>query len=86
MTLAVLTTTMGILMSLGYYPQAYRMFRRKSSDDVSLLTFLIFAVGNIVWLLYGLQNQDLVIILGFGVGVVGSWLVVILWLLYRKKQ
>jgi MtN3 and saliva related transmembrane protein len=85
MTLAILTTIMGVLMSLGYYPQAYRMFKRKSAEDVSLLTFLIFAIGNVIWLLYGVQNGDPVIILGFGVGVVGAWLVVILWFIYRKK-
>jgi MtN3 and saliva related transmembrane protein len=85
MTLATLTTIMGILMSLGYYPQAYKIWKNKSADDISIVMFLIFAIGNIVWLFYGIQIQSWVVILSFMVGVIGAWLTLTLALIYKKK-
>jgi uncharacterized protein with PQ loop repeat len=42
-----LTAIVGVLMSLGYFPQAYKIYKNKSSKDVSLIhiLFLHSAVG-----------------------------------------
>lgn len=77
---------MGILMSLGYYPQAWKMFKSKSAKGISVITFLIFGVGNIVWLWYGIALKDFVIILSFVIGVAGAWLVLALYMLYRNNS
>ncbi len=73
-------------MSLGYYPQAYRIWKNKSAKDVSLITFTIFGLGTLTWLLYGLYLKDLPIIISFLMGVVGSWLVFALTILYRSRN
>ncbi len=72
-------------MSLGYFPQAYRIYKNKSSKNVSILSYVIFSFGTLTWLVYGLLINDLPIILGFILGVIGSWLVLILTLIYNKK-
>jgi MtN3 and saliva related transmembrane protein len=82
----VIATIMGVIMSLGYFPQAYKVYKNKSSKDISLLAFVIFSLGTLTWFIYGLTIKDLPIILGFVFGVVGSWLVLILSLIYRKKK
>lgn len=81
-----LTVVMGIVMSLAYYPQAYKIFRNKSSKDVSLFTYLMFGLGTTVWFIYGVYAHDVVVASGFIFGVVGSWLVVLLSLRYRKRE
>ena len=81
----ILATIMGIVMSLGYFPQAYRIYKNKSSKNVSILSYVIFSFGTLTWLVYGLLINDLPIILGFILGVIGSWLVLILTLIYNKK-
>ena len=80
-----IVTVLGIAMSLGYYPQAYTIWRRKSAQDISLVTYIIFFVGTTVWTIYGFYKDDPVIIGGFLVGVVGSALVLGLSLYYRNK-
>lgn len=85
MWIKVFTALLGITMSAAYFPQAYRIFKTKSSRDVSILSFSIFAGGTLIWTLYGFYIQDLVVILSFIVGVVGSWSVLGLALFYRKK-
>ncbi len=74
---------LGIVMSLGYFPQAYRIYQKKDAEDVSLVTFIIFAVGTFVWTIYGIVLRDWVLIAGFVVGVVGSWSVLWLTIYYR---
>lgn len=83
-TLKVVTTIVGIVMSLGYYPQAYRIWKMKSSEEISLINYLILSIGTAVWFVYGLILHDLVVSISFAFGVVGSWLMLFLILKYRK--
>ncbi|NTV44847.1 MAG: hypothetical protein HGA67_04145 [Candidatus Yonathbacteria bacterium] len=78
-----IVAALGIVMSLGYFPQAYRIWQKKDAEEVSLVTFGIFAVGTFVWTLYGIVLNDPVIVASFGVGVIGSWTVVALAVYYR---
>lgn len=70
-------------MSLGYFPQAYKIYKNKSSKDVSLITYCVFTFGCWVWLTYGIVTHSWPVIAGFIVGVVGSSLVLILIFRYR---
>ncbi|HUX35946.1 MAG TPA: SemiSWEET family transporter [Candidatus Paceibacterota bacterium] len=83
--LEILTAIMGIAMSASYFPQAYLIFKNKSSKNVSLITYLIFGFGTPIWFAYGLLTMNWVVIWGFGAGVVGSWLVISLCIAYRNK-
>jgi len=85
MIITALATITGILMSLGYYPQAYKIWRSKSAQDISIPAFCIFAFGTSTWLLYGIYLNDWTIVSGFGLGVVGSWTILILALIYRRS-
>ena len=81
----VLTTIVGIVMSIGYFPQAYRLYKTKSAENISLVSFVIFALGTLIRTLYGFFIHDLVLILSFIVGVIGSWLVLFLSIKYRLQ-
>lgn len=80
---SVLATTFGSLMSVAHFPQAYKIWLRKSSKDVSLLAYTIFSLGTIVWLVYGILLSDLPIIISYSIGVFGCFSVVFLALKYR---
>jgi MtN3 and saliva related transmembrane protein len=82
----LIVPVVGVLMSVGYFPQALRIIRNKSAKDVSLLMYIIMAVGTWVWLLYGILIGSITIILGFVVGVIGSNLVLALKLVYDRKS
>lgn len=79
----MLVTVVGVLMSLGYYPQAGKIWRSRHADGVSRLGMMIFAVGSTIWFIYGVFLNDLVIMLSFVFGMVGAWLVFILTFLYE---
>jgi len=79
-------TIMGTVMSLGYFPQAYKIWKSKSSENISIPTFIIFSIGTLTWLIYGILIHDFTIMLGFVIGVIGSWSVLALSVLYRKNK
>jgi MtN3 and saliva related transmembrane protein len=73
----------GILMSLGHFPQAYKIWRKKSARDVSITTYLIFFTGAWVWLIYGIALGEWPIIVSFIISVIGTTAVLGLTWRYR---
>lgn len=77
---------MGVVMSLGYYPQAWNIYKNKSATNVSVTSYIIFALGTTTWFIYGLTHHDLTIVSGFIFGVIGSWLTLSLIYIYGKSK
>lgn len=44
----------GILTTISFVPQVLQVVKTKSTKDISLAMFLIFATGVLCWLIYGL--------------------------------
>jgi MtN3 and saliva related transmembrane protein len=84
--LSYLASFFGMLMSFASIPQAYLIFKRKSAKDVSILTYILFCVGSIVWVFYGLELNNTTIIYPYLIGTFTSAFVLVGWLLYRKKK
>jgi MtN3 and saliva related transmembrane protein len=80
----IFVTIMGVVMSLGYYPQAYTIWKNKSAANISIPAFIIFSLGTLTWFIYGIVLNDRPIIISFALGVIGSWAVFILALIYKK--
>jgi MtN3 and saliva related transmembrane protein len=81
--LSTAATIVGMMMSIGHFPQAYKIWKRKSAKDISLITASIFAVGDWIWLAYGISIMAWPVIISFSIGVVAASSVLILALKYR---
>ncbi|MBT4377107.1 hypothetical protein HOD29_07075 [archaeon] len=79
----IIVSIFGILMSVGHFPQAYKIYKNKTSKDVSLITYFIFFIGSFIWLIYGFLLQEIPIIISFIIGVVGSFSVLFMAVRYR---
>jgi len=79
----ILAGITGFLMSLAYFPQAWKLYRRKTAHDVSLTSYFLFSIGTIVWLLWGLLSNSQTIIVGYAFGALGANLVMWLIVYYR---
>jgi MtN3 and saliva related transmembrane protein len=84
--LGVLATIAGILMSVGYIPQAVKIVRRKSVKDISLISFLVVFFGVIVWLAYGISISDLPLIITNAIGAITIGIIVLLYVKYRDFE
>lgn len=78
-------SVVGVALSFAYYPQAWKIWKHKSASDVSVSSYVLFAIGTTTWLLYGFYKNDIPIISAFFFGAIGSWLVLLLTLFFNRK-
>ena len=78
-SLAALCTT------IAFVPQIVRVYRLKSARDISLATYLVFALGVFLWLLYGLYIHSLPVICANGVTLVLALAILFLKFLYGSN-
>ncbi|MEI6420440.1 MAG: SemiSWEET family transporter [bacterium] len=83
--LEILTGVTGLVMSIGYYLGAWKIVKHKTAEGVSRGQYLLLGIGCTIWLFYGLYVMDWVIISGYVLGFIGSWLVFSLTYIYKKK-
>ena len=85
-TLAILVTIFGTLAALGFIPQAYNIFQRKSAQDISILTFSFLFINNLFFVLYGFELKSLPIIITNIISAINVGIIIFGWLLYGKKS
>jgi MtN3 and saliva related transmembrane protein len=75
-------TIIGLLAAtcttLAFLPQVIYTLRRKRTEDISLLMYLAFTTGILLWLIYGLLLGDLPLIISNTVTLVLAAIVLLL--------
>jgi MtN3 and saliva related transmembrane protein len=84
--LGFLATSVGIFLGLSNLPQAFKIFKRKSAKDISLVTYLIVEFGSIIWVFYGLEIKSFPIVIPNILGVAATTLVLIGYFLYGRSK
>lgn len=82
--LAVLATIFGTVGGLANFPQAYKIFKRKSAEDISILTYSILLIGAFIWILYGIEIRNFPVIITNIFGFINIGLVIIGCFLYGR--
>jgi len=62
----------GTLTTIAFVPQVVRTYRTRSAKDLSLNMFLIFCIGTMCWLSYGILIHDIPVITANSVTLVLS--------------
>jgi len=83
--LAGLVSAVGIATGAAYVPQAVRIWKRRSSEDVSVLTYLLFLGGQVVYLVYGIRIRQVPLILGMAANMAGNIAVIASALRFRTR-
>lgn len=71
-----LVSVVGVATGAAYIPQALRIWKRRSSDDVSILTYLFFLGGQLIYLVYGIRIGQWPLIIGMAANIAGSLAVI----------
>jgi MtN3 and saliva related transmembrane protein len=53
----------GALTTISFLPQAIKVIRTKDTSGISLVMYIVFTLGVLVWLLYGIVLGALPVIL-----------------------
>ncbi len=51
------------LATLAFLPQVIKSYREKSTKDISLTMYLVFFVGVVLWLIYGIHLNSMPMII-----------------------
>ncbi|HXG73500.1 MAG TPA: SemiSWEET transporter [Candidatus Nitrosotenuis sp.] len=73
------------LVSSSFIPQIIKGYKTKHLDDVSYLLMILISIGMSLWIVYGIEKQDLVIIGANVVTIVLNMILLALKARYSKK-
>lgn len=82
----ILGYTAGAITSLTFLPQVIKTWKEKSAKDVSLLMFIVAASNEVLWIVYGILQNDWVIILTNVCVLAMSLVMIFLKLRYDRKR
>ena len=74
----------GTLTTAAFVPQVLKTWKSRSAEDVSLAMFLIFSVGVLLWLVYGMLIGATPIIVANSVTLVLSLAILVMKMRYKK--
>jgi MtN3 and saliva related transmembrane protein len=72
--------------ALLFVPQVVALWRKKSDEGISLITFGGFSVLQVVGIVHGAYQQDLSLILGMAASLLTCGSVTVLTIFYRVKR
>lgn len=85
--IGVLTVIIGILVKiLGFPDQFMKNYKRKSTEGLSTIFILLAFISYILWTIHGYLQNDLVLIIGQGAGILTTGMIVFQIVHYRKKK
>jgi len=85
--IGVLTVVIGILVKVIGFPDQFRLnFKRKSTEGLSALFYVLAFISYILWTFHGILQNDWVLILGQGVGILTTGMIVAQIVIYNKKK
>mgnify|MGYP002826002931 CR=1 FL=1 len=77
--LLLIVAIIGPLMTL---PQIFKIYYLKSAAGVSILTWSLYSVFNVPWLIYGIVHREKPIIIAYSGWIITNLIVIIGTLLY----
>ncbi|UMB59741.1 SemiSWEET transporter [Lutibacter sp. A80] len=82
-TYEIISLIAAALTTTSFIPQVVKAWKTKSTESLSLPMFIIFFVGIILWLIYGIHLNSLAMILSNIITGILALLLIILKLKYK---
>jgi len=73
----------GTLTTVAFVPQVVKIWQSKSASDISFGMFLIFNLGLVLWLLYGIAIHSVPVIIANAVTLVLTGMILVLKIRYK---
>ncbi len=78
--------TAAFCSTFALLPQVIKVWKTKETDQLSAGTFTMMFAGAILWLLYGLFRDDIIIMLANGVALIFIGFISYIKLIYNKSS
>lgn len=85
--IGILTVVVGILVKMIGFPDQFRLnYKRKSTKGLSKLFYFLAFLSYLLWTIHGLLQDDWVLVVGQGVGIITTAMIVAQIFIYRKNN
>ncbi|MGB9032245.1 MAG: SemiSWEET transporter [Acidobacteriaceae bacterium] len=71
-TINAIGLTAAVCTTISFVPQLIRIWRLRSAREISLTMFLVYSLGVLLWLIYGILIHSVPVILANAVSLVLS--------------
>ena len=75
-----------ICTGIAMVPQLVKIYKEKKPADISFLMMAILMAGLLLWIWYGIEKSDWIIIISNAASFIINCSIVVLNLLYRKRK
>ena len=75
-----------LLTTIAFLPQLYKTWKTKSADDVSLIMLILFIIGLLFWIIYGLKINSIPILVANIITFIFNFSILILKITYSKTK
>ncbi|WP_198027651.1 SemiSWEET family sugar transporter [Seonamhaeicola sp. S2-3] len=82
----IIGLTAAVLTTSAFLPQVYKTWKTKDVSALSLPMLLIFFIGIVFWLVYGILEKSLSMILANAITIMSSFLLLYFKIKYGKRQ
>lgn len=76
----------GILTTVSFVPQVVKTWRSGSAEDISLFMFILFSLGVLLWLVYGLAISSRPVIIANAITLVLAFSILVMKLRHMWQQ
>lgn len=84
--LSTLATVFAVISGFANFPQIYKIYKTKSAKDLSVISFVILAIGSAVWIFYGIEIKSVPVLVMNCLAFFEFVLILIGCYLYGKKK
>jgi MtN3 and saliva related transmembrane protein len=74
----------GTLTTASFVPQVYQIIKTRDVAGISLFMYIIFTIGVCLWLLYGVMNAQISVIMANGITLVFAMAILFMKLKYNN--
>lgn len=69
------------LTTVAFFPQVIKVYKTKDTQSISLSMYIVFSIGILLWLIYGIYLRSLPMILANAITLVSA-----IYILYMKVK
>ncbi len=71
------------LTTISFLPQVIKILKTRHTKDISLLMYVVFTTGVLLWLIYGIMLRETPIIIGNGITLIFVIIVLVFKIRYK---
>lgn len=71
------------LTTIAFFPQVIKVYKTKETKSISLSMYIVFTIGILLWLIYGVYLNSLPMILANAITLISSIYILLMKLKYK---